>query len=55
MYVVKVGEYYVRHFNMDEIILSMEMMRGYPKDRAEAIARILKAELVEISEEVTCE
>lgn len=54
MYVVKVGEYYVKQREMwGELILSKEIMRGYDKDTAEKLAKLLNAEVVEITEEVT--
>lgn len=54
MYVIKVGECYVKKIINGEIILSKEIMLGFKnKVRAEMIAKLLKAELVEITEEVT--
>jgi len=63
MYVVKVGEYYVKGFvgssgRMDkavpwEITLSKELMRGYDKETAEKIANVTNGTVEEIAEEVT--
>ena len=53
MYVVKVGEYYVRSVVCSEIMLSNEIMRGFDKETAEKLAKKLNCELVEITEEVT--
>lgn len=56
MYVVKVGEYYVRAIDYNyDIILSKELMRGFGKDRAEAIAKMVNGEVIEMAEEVTNE
>lgn len=65
MYVVKVGEYYVKSFVGSEgripntipfeIKLSKELMTGYPLEIAERIAKKLNGEVIEMSEEVTNE
>lgn len=57
MYVVKVGEYYIRNITYEnyEIILSKELMRGFEKDRAFAIAKLINGEVIEMTEEVTNE
>lgn len=66
MYVVKVGEYYVRSFDyfMDvngkwvvwDMILSKEMSRGYrDKNLMESIAKSINGEVIEMTEETTCE
>lgn len=57
MYVVKVGEYYVRSFQVDvnEIGLSQEIMRSFNKNRAEMLAKRLNGEVIKMSEETTCE
>ena len=57
MYVVKVGEYYVRSMTpiMNEILLSNELQRGYSKETAEKLADKLNGEVIEIVEEVSCE
>lgn len=57
MYVVKVGEYYVRKFSVESldicIVLSKELMRTFDKDKAESLAKQLNGTIVEIAEEVT--
>lgn len=58
MYVVKVGEYYVRGIDtiggyIGEIELSKEIMRNFSKNTAELIAKKVNGEVVEIAEEVT--
>lgn len=58
MYVVKVGEYYVRATDMiggyiGEIALSKEIMRNFNKNTAELIAKKVNGEVIEIAEEVT--
>ena len=58
MYVVKVGEYYVRNVdicggNIKEIILSKELMRNFTKNTAEVIAKKINGEVIEMAEEVS--
>lgn len=55
MYVVKVGEYYVRtiEYSGYDIVLSKEIMRGFSKGTAENLAKKLNGEVIEIAEEVT--
>lgn len=63
MYVVKVGEYYVKGYvgssgRMDkavpyEIVLSKELMRGYDKTTAEKIAKATNGVIEEIADQVT--
>lgn len=60
MYVVKVGEYYVRDIDMiggyiGEIELSKEIMRNFNKNTAELIAKKVNGEVIEMAEEVTNE
>lgn len=59
MYVVKVGEYYVRQYSVEHldicIVLSKELMRTFDKERAERLAKQLNGEIILISEEVSCE
>jgi hypothetical protein len=60
MYVVKVGEYYVRGIDMiggyiGEIELSKEIMRNFNKNTAELIAKKVNGEVIEMAEEVTNE
>lgn len=65
MYVVKVGEYYVKGFvgsdgripkNIPwEIKLSKEIMAGYPVDIAERIAKATNGKVIKMKDEVTCE
>lgn len=52
MYVVKVGEYYVRSIDdfLNNITLSKEIMRSFTKTMADIIARKIKGEVVEIKE-----
>lgn len=63
MYVVKVGEYYVKghetiHSAMNgmyvgNIELSKEIMREYNKEFAEYLSKKVNGEVIEITEEVT--
>ena len=57
MYVVKVGEYYVRKYTIESldvcILLSKELMRGFDKEEAEKLAKKLNGEAVEVTEEVS--
>lgn len=60
MYVVKVGEYYVRGIDMiggyiGEIELSKEIMGNFNKNTAELIAKKVNGEVIEMAEEVTNE
>lgn len=65
MYVVKVGDYYVKRHDtickdngymyVGEIILSREIMRNYSKEFADYLANKLNGEVVKIAEEVTNE
>ena len=60
MYIVKVGEYYVRGIDMigryiGEIELSKEIMRNFNKNTAELIAKKVNGEVIEMAEEVTNE
>lgn len=58
MYVVKVGDYYVRaiDYNSYDIILSKELMRGFSNDKAETIAKMLNGEVIKMDNQVTmCE
>lgn len=59
MYVVKVGDYYVRQFSVETldicIVLSKELMRTFEKDKAESLAKQLNGTVVEIADEVTSE
>jgi hypothetical protein len=57
MYVVKVGEYYVKSYNSwDNIIaLSQEIMRGFDKEEASHLAKKVNGEVIKIKEEVTNE
>lgn len=60
MYVIKVGEYYVRGIDMiggyiGEIELSKEIMRNFNKNTAELIAKKVNGEVIEMAEEVTNE
>lgn len=57
MFVVKVGEYYVRRFSIESldicILLSKELMRGFSKVDAERIAKSVNGEVIEIQDQVT--
>ena len=69
MYVVKVGEYYVRKaqvieeiidfertmYYIGEILLSKEMQGAMKKREAEMLAEQLNGEVIEITDEVTNE
>ena len=60
MYVVKVGEYYVRRYSIESldicILLSKELMRGFEKEKAEKLAKQLNAEVIKIEDQITmCE
>ncbi len=57
MYVVKVGEYYVRSTSIDvstsEILLSNEIQRVYPKDVADNLANKLNGKVMEMIDQDT--
>lgn len=57
MYVVKVGEYYVRGYEIKTLdiclLLSKELMRTFTKEQAQALAKKINGEVVEIAEQVT--
>lgn len=61
MYVVKVGDYYVRSVDAEfggfigSILLSKELMRNFTKAGAERIAKMINGEVIEMAEEVTNE
>ena len=60
MYVVKVGEFYVRDVEIygqivSEVELSKEIMRNFSLKWANVIAKQLNGEVIEINEEVTNE
>lgn len=63
MFVVKVGEYYVksaelirygntRTLSINDILLSKEIMRNFDKNMAEMVAEKINGEVIEIAEEV---
>ena len=58
MYVVKVGNYYVKNVEtafggfIGNIVLSKEMSKGFTKDGAERIAKMINGIVVEMTEEV---
>lgn len=64
MYVVKVGEYYVRkatyyedvdkNIYIGDITLSKELMGNLNKKLAENIAKKLNGKVIEMAEEVSC-
>ena len=57
MYVIKVGEYYVRKYVIESldvcILLSKELMRGFSKVDADRIAKQLNGEVFEVQDQVT--
>lgn len=67
MYVVKVGDFYVRGvegsinklnnqiYYISEIILSKELMKSWDKDIAEQLAKSVNGEVICMGEEVTNE
>lgn len=56
MYVVKVGEYYVKSVDeMFNIGLSKEMMRNFKKETAKKIAKKINGEVIEIADVETCD
>lgn len=67
MYVVKVGDFYIRGvdgsinklnneiYYISEIILSKELMKSWDKDIAEQLAKSVNGEVVCMAEEVTNE
>lgn len=61
MYVVKVGDYYVKSVDAEfggfigSILLSKEIMRNFTKAGAERIAKMVNGEVIKIAEEVTNE
>lgn len=59
MYVVKVGEYYVRGYEVKSldmcVLLSKELMRTFTKEQAENLAKKVNGEVIKMAEEVTNE
>lgn len=67
MYVVKVGDYYIRDvegtinklnnqiYYIKEIIISKELMKSWDKNIAEQLAKSVNGEVICMSEEVTNE
>ena len=59
MFVIKVGNYYVKDVNVafggftSDITLSKEIMKGFTKDGAERIAKMVNGKVIEMAEEVT--
>lgn len=57
MYVVKVGEYYVRGYEVKSldmcVLLSKELMRTFNKEQAENLAKKVNGEVIEMAEQVT--
>ena len=59
MYVIKVGDYYVKNVETEfggfigNITLSKELMRTFTKEGAERIAKMVNGTVVEKAEEVT--
>lgn len=65
MYVVKVGDYYIRDvegtinklnnqiYYIKEIIISKELMKSWDKNIAEQLAKSVNGEVICMSEEVT--
>ena len=56
MYVVKVGEYYVKDVNVEfggfisDIVLSKEISRNFRKDGAERIAKLVNGVVITMEE-----
>jgi len=61
MYVVKLGEYYIKDFEvafggyLGEIVLSREIQRNFTKEGAERIAQKVNGVVVEIGDVTTNE
>lgn len=67
MYVVKVGDYYIRDvegsinklnnqiYYISEIIMSKELMKSWNKDIAKQLAKSVNSEVICMAEEVTNE
>jgi hypothetical protein len=67
MYVVKVGDYYIRDvegsinklnnqiYHISEIIMSKELMKSWNKDIAKQLAKSVNGEVICMAEEVTNE
>nr|DAS26841.1 MAG TPA: hypothetical protein [Caudoviricetes sp.] len=67
MYVVKVGDYYIRDvegsinklnnqiYYISEIIMSKELMKSWNKDIAKQLAKSVNGEVICMAEEVTNE
>ena len=61
MYVVKVGDYYVKSIDAEfggfigNILLSKEIMRNFTEAGAERIAKMVNGEVIKIAEDVTNE
>ena len=67
MYVVKVGDYYIRDvegtinklnnqiYYINEIIISKELMKSWDKNIAEQLAKSVNGEVICMTEEVTHE
>lgn len=59
MYVIKVGEFYVKDVEVafggftSEITLSKEIMRNFTKDGAERIAKMINGEVISMGDVVT--
>lgn len=57
MYVVKVGEYYVRGYEVKSldmcVLLSKELMRTFNKEQAENLAKKVNGEVIEMANQVT--
>ena len=59
MYVVKVGEYYVKNVDVEfggfisDIVLSKEISRNFKKDGAERIAKLVNGVVINMEEVAT--
>ncbi len=64
MYIVKIGEYYVkstelirygntRTLSLNDILLSKEIMKNFDKNMAEMVAKKVNGEVIELADEVT--
>lgn len=59
MYVIKVGDYYVKEVDVafggfiNDIVLSKEIMKNFKLEGAKRVAELINGEIIEIPEEVT--
>lgn len=58
MYVVKVGDYYIKNIDYlcRDITISKELMRSFDKNMAERLAKSVNGEVIQMDNQVTmCE